>query len=227
MGKSDTPSSGSGKVCPDCGIEKPISEFRRNKARPDGLSFYCKECFSFRDKAGYRKREEKKGRKVRERVATADGFKWCPGCETVKPHSEWSRNRASKDGIASYCKVCMAKRGARDYLKRAYQMTPEEVRALVAGQGGVCRICQAAPAVHVDHDHDDGAIRGMLCFKCNAGIGQFADSPQRLWRAAQYLEGRLAPPRKWTQPDPERPVYLVMADDNELVVELAPDYAHS
>jgi hypothetical protein len=226
MDNSDMDLFESVKTCPDCGVTKPFAGFRRNKARPDGLSFYCKECFSARDKAGYRNRQEKKGRTVRERVETADGFKWCPDCETAKPHSEWSRNRASWDGLASYCKACFSKRGAREYLKRTYKMTPEEAQGLVAWQGGVCRICQAAPAVHIDHDHDDGTVRGVLCFKCNAGIGQFADSSERLRRAAAYLEAVLAPPRKWTQPDPEVPVYLVMAD-GDVSVELAADYAHA
>lgn len=226
MGKSDTPSFPNRKVCPDCGIEKPRSEFRRNKARPDGLSFYCKKCFAQRDKEGYRKRQEKKGRTVRQHVAVPHGFKRCPGCETIKPHEEWSRNRGSKDGYASYCKACYSKRGARDYLKRTYQLTPEEVRELATSQGGVCRICQAAPAMHIDHDHDDGAIRGMLCFRCNAGIGQFADDPERLRRAAGYLGGTLEPERRWTQPDPAQPVYvLVMDDDTE--IRLSADYAHA
>jgi hypothetical protein len=160
------------------------------------------------------------------RVETAEGFKWCPGCETAKPYDEWFRNRASKDGLASYCKECLAKRGARDYLKRTYKLTPEQVGALVTRQGGVCRVCQAAPAVHIDHDHDDGRIRGVLCFKCNAGIGQFADDPGRLRRAAAYLEDVLPEPRRWTRPDPERPVYVTELT-GEMEVCLAADYVHA
>lgn len=223
MSDSESPD---GKTCPDCGFRKPRSEFRRNKARPDGLSFYCTECFSERDKAGYRKRQEQKGRTVRERVVAPAGHKWCPGCQTIKPYSEWSRKRVSNDGLASYCKACQARRGARDYFKRTYKMTPEEVRELATSQGGVCRICQAAPAVHIDHDHGDGAVRGMLCFRCNAGIGQFADDPARLRRAAGYLEGTLEPPRRWTQPDPTQPVYVLALDD-KTDVRLSADYAHA
>ncbi len=55
-------------------------------------------------------------------------------------------------------------------------------------QGGVCAICRAAPAVHVDHDHATGTVRGMLCFPCNAAIGHLRDDPDTVRRAAVYLE---------------------------------------
>ncbi len=59
---------------------------------------------------------------------------------------------------------------------------------MLAAQHGVCAICQTAPAIHVDHDHRTGQIRGLLCFRCNAALGQLADDPLVLRRAARYLE---------------------------------------
>jgi hypothetical protein len=50
------------KRCPDCGEVKPHEEFRKNKARPDGLAFYCKSCFKRRDQLGYKDRAEREGR---------------------------------------------------------------------------------------------------------------------------------------------------------------------
>lgn len=189
MGESDISDSPESKTCPDCGVTKPASEFRRNTARPDGLSFYCRECFSSRDKAGYRRRQARKGKTVRERVPVPDGHKRCPTCGEIKPLSEWPRNRQSRDGYGSYCKACKSARDAREYLLRAYGLTDVDVQRLIEQQMGVCPICLRARAVHVDHDHETGAVRAVLCFTCNTGLGQFKDRPDALRRAADYVEG--------------------------------------
>lgn len=83
----------------------------------------------------------------------------------------------------------------RMHLKRAYGMTPEEYRRMSDEQGGRCAACGDVPSgaghcgrLHVDHDHETGAIRGLLCVTCNQGLGQFKDSVVRLRRAAMYLE---------------------------------------
>jgi molybdopterin-biosynthesis enzyme MoeA-like protein len=52
-------------------------------------------------------------------------------------------------------------------------------------QQGLCAICEAAPAKHVDHDHETGAVRALLCFVCNGGLGQFKDN-ETLLHAAAY-----------------------------------------
>lgn len=60
---------------------------------------------------------------------------------------------------------------------------------MVERQNGKCPICRSSlgEKPHVDHDHMTGAIRGILCFNCNAGLGKYGDDPERLVRAAQYL----------------------------------------
>jgi hypothetical protein len=184
------------KRCPDCGEVKPNSAYRRNKSTPDGLSFYCKDCFRQRDSAGYRKRMAERGRKVRERVSAPPGHKWCPGCESIKPFGDWGRNRASKDGYNSYCKACHNKRSAREYLKRVYGLTPDDVKTMIEAQAGLCCVCLRAPAEHVDHDHATGKVRGVLCFNCNVAIGQFRDDSWLLRRAIRYLDRTLVGPRK-------------------------------
>lgn len=52
---------------------------------------------------------------------------------------------------------------------------------------GLCALCRAAPAVHVDHDHVTGKVRGLLCFNCNGGLGQFKDRIDVLQAAVDYL----------------------------------------
>lgn len=134
------------RQCPDCGEVKSSSAFRRNKSRPDGLAFYCKECFKRRDGVAYRRRMAERGRTVRERVVAPDGYKWCPACKSIKPFTEWGRNRASKDGYNSYCKACRNARDVRGYLKRAYGLTPDDVRGMIEAQARVCSICLSASA---------------------------------------------------------------------------------
>lgn len=55
-----------------------------------------------------------------------------------------------------------------------------------------CAICgrptPGKTSFHIDHDHGSEAVRGLLCFRCNAGIGQFRELPERLRQAAEYLE---------------------------------------
>jgi len=178
------------KRCPDCQVTKPVAEFSLNAARPDGLQFYCKACYSRRAANSYRGRQRRKGKAVRERVVVPDGHKHCPRCRETKPLTEWHRNSRQSDGLTSYCKACRRELGRRGHLKRAFGLTPEELAALIESQSGVCAICGAAP-VHIDHDHRTGRVRGVLCGPCNMGLGQFQDTASRLDAAADYLRRHL------------------------------------
>jgi hypothetical protein len=54
--------------------------------------------------------------------------------------------------------------------------------------GGRCEICRTAhDLLHVDHDHLTNVVRGLLCHRCNVGIGWLNDSAQRATSAAKYL----------------------------------------
>ena len=64
--------------------------------------------------------------------------------------------------------------GTREYhLRRRYGIGEKEFQELLAEQGGVCAICGAPDPQHLDHDHRTGWVRGILCFNCNGGLGQF------------------------------------------------------
>jgi hypothetical protein len=188
----------SGKFCKDCGEVRPVEEFWRDKRRPDGLAFYCKtharrRWFASKD----RRVGPPKYRFPREAVIP-EGHKWCPDCDTVKPVSDFPKTRASTSGYHTYCKPCHNARGkaskdkvggSRTYhLKRRYGISAEDADAMLEAQGGLCAICGAAPAGHVDHDHQTGAVRALLCFNCNGGLGQFRDDPAILRAAAEYIE---------------------------------------
>lgn len=104
-----------------------------------------------------------------------------------------------RDGRHTYCKDCNNARskesrerlhgGSRHYhLKRRYGIGAADVDALIAEQGGVCAVCGRPDPEHVDHDHVTGIVRGILCFNCNGGLGQFGDDQDRLIAAAHYFD---------------------------------------
>lgn len=79
-------------------------------------------------------------------------------------------------------------------MKSMYGMTLAEYREKLEGQGGLCKLCKK-PAeenthgrLYVDHCHVTGAYRGLLCNKCNRGLGQFNDDLEVLLRAVEYLK---------------------------------------
>ncbi|MDA5282343.1 endonuclease VII domain-containing protein [Streptomyces sp. Isolate_45] len=175
------------KRCSRCKSPKPRSDFAANRAMWDGLQAYCRACQADQ----HRERQEARGRTVRVKVAVPSGHKHCPQCKEIKPHSEWESNKSSSDGWASYCRLCRAQRNRASYFKRKYGITEAEREEMIAAQGGLCLLCREGPAEHVDHDHQTGKVRGVLCFSCNAALGQFKDRPDVIRRAAAYVEGNL------------------------------------
>lgn len=94
---------------------------------------------------------------------------------------DWRKNNPDK--------VAMTVRKAA--LKRNYGLTIEQYEGMLAEQNNKCSICDSdlIPGIDtcVDHCHNTGAVRGILCSKCNKGLGLFLDSPERLYRAMEYL----------------------------------------
>lgn len=122
--------------------------------------------------------------------------------------------RERKDASAFYahdphrCKVCRNKQhkawrqtpGGRatkraGVLRREFGITPQQYEAMHAAQNGLCAVCQKPETkvttgtcrLAVDHDHETGKVRGLLCANCNVGIGCFFDDPALLEAAAAYL----------------------------------------
>lgn len=88
-------------------------------------------------------------------------------------------------------------------LKRHYGMSRAEYDALYALQNGLCAICGEPETVArlgkqmclaVDHCHQNGHVRELLCRKCNTGLGSFKDDPALLRTAIAYLEKHALPP---------------------------------
>ena len=126
----------------------------------------------------------------------------CAKCKETKVLEDFPKG-LRKDGTYSYCKTCMVSINQRNYnaearrrraLKEHYNITPEDYDRMFFEQDGKCAIClgtesyHTSPRLHVDHCHNTGAVRGLLCSKCNTGIAKFEDQPESLRRAADYLE---------------------------------------
>lgn len=85
----------------------------------------------------------------------------------------------------------------RAMLKRRYGVTPEWLAETFDAQGGVCAACGRPETktfrgqirmLAIDHDHETGEVRGLLCSACNTSIGLFGDDVGRIEAAALYLE---------------------------------------
>jgi len=187
------------KFCRDCGARRPVSDFSKNRRSGDGLAFYCREHLAQRSARSRdaRRVEPRKNRFAPPDLGVPQDHKWCPDCGQVKPFEKFPRTSASRTGRATYCLPCHNLRGhasrakvggSRTYhLTRRYGITAAEADVMLEEQGGLCAICKAAPAVHVDHDHATGRVRALLCFNCNGGLGQFKDDPAVLRAAAEYV----------------------------------------
>ncbi|MBO8190400.1 endonuclease VII domain-containing protein [Streptomyces oryzae] len=183
--------SGERRKCSRCRQVLPLGSFARNKAMKGGRQAYCRKCSA----EYYRQRQAAFGRTVREKFPVPRGHKRCPQCKEVKPHSAWERNKATSDGWASYCRECRVERNRESYFRRKYGMTVDQRKALLDEQFGICPICLKPAPEHVDHDHETGRVRGVLCFSCNAALGQFRDRPDVMRRAAAYVEGNVWKPK--------------------------------
>lgn len=124
--------------------------------------------------------------------------KKCTGCGVFKPLSEYHKNKNHKDGHQYRCKQCnSAKHGGyskQAQLKHRYGISLIEYSALLEFQGGGCAICGVADSqdgrsLHVDHDHETGTVRGILCAHCNKALGLLRDSTEFCLKAAEYLGG--------------------------------------
>ena len=145
------------KRCSKCKKEKPITEFYKNRVRKDGYKQYCKVCCSILDKE-YRKQNPEKYRQIRR---------------------------------TSYIKHMTPNKRFNYRLKGVYGLSRLEFDEMYDKQKGKCKLCdkeiQVGISVHIDHNHKNNKIRGLLCGKCNLGLGHFYDNPAVLSKASKYI----------------------------------------
>lgn len=160
--KARTPDRDATKPCNKCGEVKPLLEFYAHRGTKDGRGTYCMEC----EKASSRKWKKDNAERVKQQNA--------------------DRNLAT------------ARRSHRRWWLRLYGLDEQQYQALLEVQGGACAICRQPETwidsrtgeprqLAVDHDHQTSKVRGLLCGKCNRGIGLFDDDDARMAQAARYL----------------------------------------
>jgi len=138
----------------------------------------------------------------------------CVKCGEVKSVEEFYSARRKVDNyvprITTECKTCSRKNRKEHYTQnrekvlanrrfRSYGLSKDEYNEMLDNQGGSCAICKRKEwvrasitdnvmALAVDHCHDTGNVRGLLCRACNLAIGYFEDNIESLDEAIKYLE---------------------------------------
>lgn len=138
------------RVCARCKTPKPLTEFRSDRAKPLGRAYLCNICEPAYQHERY----------VANRLERQDYHRkrYQANPEPVRQLSrEWYRNNKERKRNFNYM--------------RAYGLTTEDVDALIAAQGGRCKLCGNETMLVVDHEHSTGVVRGMLCNKCNRALG--------------------------------------------------------
>lgn len=159
-----------GMVCSRCRQDKPLSEFYKDRAAKSGYRARCKPC------------------------RVLDQKEWrARNIETARVREREYRRINPPIYNSEYRKQAYLKNGRNWALMSQFGITEDEYDELFKAQGDGCAICGRPDNTHkdrrmpVDHDHNTGRRRGILCGNCNAGVGMFDDDPDRLLSAAAYL----------------------------------------
>jgi len=144
-------------------------------------------------------------------------MKTCTKCQQEKPLANFWPDRR-RGGVLPHCKACKAAsarrwraanphkeferywnnpQGERErHLVRKYGISQADYDRMLTAQNGGCAICHKTQerAFDVDHNHQTGEVRGLLCTNCNRMVGHAGDDAERLEAAAAYLRSSLKSP---------------------------------
>lgn len=126
--------------------------------------------------------------------------KACYRCDINKDITEFAKRGTGHMGVCKECRKVKypydPKKHRASHLLNRYNLQWQHYLDLYKDQAGTCAICTTIlyigelNSIHVDHDHDTGSVRGLLCSSCNWGLGHFQDSPTVLIKALEYLNDR-------------------------------------
>lgn len=129
-------------------------------------------------------------------------MKTCTKCKQEFPETTeyFFKKKGGKNGLNAQCKKChmeavranpnFMKQQRASWLRTRYKLTPEQFETMLEQQKGRCGICKEErnERLCVDHDHETGEVRGLLCRQCNKALGGFRDSQELLLNAQIWLE---------------------------------------
>lgn len=202
------------KLCPQCGEVKPADQFYRNSGHKDGLSSWCQPCTKEDRHRRWRDRHpepapwvmptEKRCTKCgvikpldqfHKRSAAKDGHQpACAACMTAAATAFNKANPAYHRQKAKEYRLRHPDRHADNNLRWRLGVPWGTYAQMLEAQEGKCAICETADPgarisrFHVDHDKETGIVRGLLCSRCNTGIGQLRHSKPLLLSAIEYLD---------------------------------------
>ena len=152
------------KICSVCDTEKPLDEFGTYVSR--GCEYYRKQC--------------KECRNTKERDNRSDYTR------ELERQQYKRKVEADPEGTSEYYRNW--------HLKRKYGITHDEYLEMLEEQNGCCKIC-SLPAteerhgvLRVDHDHETGQVRALLCHHCNVLLGHSKEDIEILEKAIDYLK---------------------------------------
>jgi hypothetical protein len=197
------------KTCNRCKEEKELDCFSKQAKAKDGIRPYCKSCAAKAHQEGLVRIAEKRAHPS----FIAPTEKCCSLCKKTKKAEEFSETFRTVDGLHSRCKSCinniarerykedpvkLSEINRRAKYKAKYGLTVDDYDVLFAKQGGKCALCgidntgrENAKHFAIDHCHDTGVIRGLLCSPCNTALGLMKDNVDTMYNAIGYvLESR-------------------------------------
>ena len=118
---------------------------------------------------------------MRKNTRFKGGLIRCPRCETYKSRSEFGNSKKHSHGVADFCFPCSRKKTRNDHYKARYGMTVEEKVEMMDAQDNQCACCGIEFGTHrtkpvVDHCHESGDVREILCDRCNVALGILGES---------------------------------------------------
>jgi len=180
------------KKCGKCSRFRELDKFSKSNSSKDGLRSECYECEQVRLK------EWRESNKYAPPIPVTE--KKCICCKEVRGRKEYVFSKSSRDHLTSVCRQCATNNHGQwyrkttklahrnSYLSRMYGLNLEEFNRRLEIQKGLCMICKLdmSPRACVDHSHETGQVRDLLCNKCNSMLGAL-DSPEFLTRAIAYI----------------------------------------